>query len=53
MGHRMELYIPEIIADSVVSLAGEYGIGARIIGHCEPCGSGKLTIRSPYGEFEW
>jgi phosphoribosylformylglycinamidine cyclo-ligase len=35
MGHRMEIYCPENTADLVISVAKEFGIEAKIIGHTE------------------
>lgn len=51
MGHRMELYLPEHIAASVVAIANSFGIEAAVIGHCESSSSAQLTIRSEFGEF--
>jgi len=51
MGHRMELYIPENIADSIIEIAESYGVDARIVGHCEAAENKRVTIRSGYGEF--
>ena len=28
MGHRMEFYVPEIIADAIIAIAGEFNIDA-------------------------
>ncbi len=53
MGHRMELYVPENIANSIISISKSFGIDARIVGHTEPASQKKLTIRSDYGEFEY
>lgn len=51
MGHRMELYIPENIAESIIKIAGAFDVEARIIGHCEAADSKRVTIRSDFGEF--
>jgi phosphoribosylformylglycinamidine cyclo-ligase len=51
MGHRMEFYLPEHLASSVIEISHEFGIGARIIGHVEASPSKKLTIRSEFGEY--
>ncbi len=51
MGHRLEFYVPQDIARSVVEIAMDFNIEAQIIGHCEPCSSKKLTIRSDSGDF--
>lgn len=53
MGHRMELYVPENIADSIIKKAAEFNLEARIIGRVEKAPSKKLTIRSEFGEFEY
>ena len=51
MGHRMELYVPEEIADDLIRISESFGIPARIIGHVEPSDRKQVTIRSEYGEF--
>jgi len=35
MGHRMELYVPEKIADFIIQVASEFNVDAKIIGRCE------------------
>ncbi|MGC6428013.1 MAG: AIR synthase related protein [Flavobacteriales bacterium] len=51
MGHRMELYIPEEIAEKVIDISKSFNVDAKIIGRVEACTSKKLTIKSKYGEF--
>jgi len=51
MGHRMELYVDEQIANDIIDISKKFGIDAKIIGHCEPSDTKKVTIKSPYGEF--
>jgi phosphoribosylformylglycinamidine cyclo-ligase len=53
MGHRMELYVPESIADSVIDISESFGIDARRIGRCESSAQKQLTIISPEGEFQY
>ncbi|MFU8843321.1 MAG: AIR synthase related protein [Bacteroidales bacterium] len=53
MGHRMELYVPEPVADEIISISRKFGVDARIIGHCEPAPTGRVTIQSIYGEFSY
>ena len=53
MGHRMELYIPEKIASELVTIAGQFNIESKIIGHCEPYAKRKLSILSEFGKFEY
>ena len=53
MGHRMELYVPQSIADSIIEISKSFNIDAQIVGRVEANEGKKLTIRSPYGEFEY
>jgi phosphoribosylformylglycinamidine cyclo-ligase len=53
MGHRMELYVSPGDAGAVIDIASAFNLEARVIGHCEPAPSAKLTIRSEYGEFHY
>lgn len=53
MGHRMEIYASENIADALIAIARQFNIEARIIGHCEKAKGNKLSIRSEYGNFEY
>lgn len=51
MGHRMELYVDERIAEDIVKISKSFGVDAKIIGYCEPGEDKKLTIISDKGEF--
>jgi phosphoribosylformylglycinamidine cyclo-ligase len=51
MGHRMELYVNESIANELISIANSFNIEAQIIGRCDAFSGKKLTIKSEYGEF--
>lgn len=53
MGHRMELYVPENIANELISISESYGIEARIVGRCEKSKEKKLTIKTEYGSFNY
>jgi len=53
MGHRMELYVPESIADELVSISASFGIEARIVGRCEASESKRLSILTGEGCFEY
>ncbi len=53
MGHRMELYVPEDITEEIISISQSFNVKAQIIGRVEDSGSKKLTIKSPYGIFEY
>lgn len=51
MGHRMELYVPEKIADNLITISKSFGVDAQIIGHVEKAEAKQVTIISKYGKF--
>ncbi|MGB2370347.1 MAG: AIR synthase-related protein, partial [Flavobacteriaceae bacterium] len=51
MGHRMELYVPEAISDTLISISQSFGVDAQVVGRVEASPKKQLTILSPYGEF--
>jgi phosphoribosylformylglycinamidine cyclo-ligase len=51
MGHRMELYAPEEIASTLISISQSFGVDAQVVGRVEASPNKQLTILSPYGEF--
>lgn len=51
MGHRMELYVPEEIAQDIITISKSFDVDAQIIGRVEAAAAKKLTIQSPHGEF--
>jgi len=51
MGHRMELYVPQEIASSIIDISKSFGVDAKLIGRVEGHSSRKLTIKSSFGEF--
>jgi phosphoribosylformylglycinamidine cyclo-ligase len=51
MGHRMELYVPAEIADSIIDISESFGIDAQIIGRVEASDRKQVTIVSENGEF--
>jgi phosphoribosylformylglycinamidine cyclo-ligase len=53
MGHRMELYVPAAIAESIIAISKSFSIDAQIIGRVEESSGAKLTIRSEFGEFTY
>ncbi|MDM8160823.1 AIR synthase-related protein [Labilibaculum sp. K2S] len=53
IGHRFELYVPQEIAENIISISKEFNVDAQIIGRCEPNTGKKLTIKSEFGEFEY
>ena len=54
MGHRMEIYVSEEIANDIISISNSYNVDAKIIGRVEEYHTGKkLTISSEFGTFEY
>ncbi len=53
MGHRMELYVSELIADDIISISKSFNIDARIVGRVEASTTKRLTIQSEFGVFEY
>ena len=51
MGHRMELYVPQEIADSIITISNSFSVEAKVIGRVEAFNGKKLTIKSSFGEF--
>ncbi len=53
MGHRLEVYLPENVAQQVIDLAGSFKIDAQIIGRVEQAEQSGVEIKSPFGTFEY
>jgi phosphoribosylformylglycinamidine cyclo-ligase len=53
MGHRMELYVNESIAQQIIDISKSFHVEAQIIGRVETASSKKLTIDSEFGVFEY
>jgi len=51
MGHRLEVYLPQHLAQSVIDISRSFGVDAQIIGHAEAFKGKKVTIKSNQGTF--
>ena len=51
MGHRMELYIDESIASSIIKISKSFNVDAKIIGRVESFNGRKVSINSEFGKF--
>jgi len=51
MGHRMELYVPQEIAQDIINISKSFNVDAQIIGYVETAEKKQVTIRSEFGEF--
>ena len=52
-GHRMEIYVPESVAQEIIKISESFGVEAQIIGRVEASEGKKLTINSEFGVFEY
>jgi len=52
MGHRLEIYVPQEVAESIISISKSFGINAQVIGRVE-AGKDKasVNINGENGEF--
>jgi len=53
MGQRLEVYVDEQAADTLIDIAQSFNIDAQVIGRVEEHSEAKVTIQSPYGTFEY
>ncbi len=54
MGHRMEIYLPEVYAETVIEVAKGFNVEAQVIGRCDPHRGHRLTIYSQeYGKLKY
>lgn len=53
MGHRMEIYVPQEVANDIITISKSFNIDAQIVGRVEKFEGKKLTIKSEFGEFNY
>jgi phosphoribosylformylglycinamidine cyclo-ligase len=53
MGHRLEFYVPETIAEKIIAIAQTFHVEAQIVGRVEAADHKKVTLDTPYGLFEY
>ena len=51
MGHRMEIYVPEELAQDIIDISKSFNVDAQVVGRVENNATKKLTINSEFGEF--
>jgi len=51
MGHRMEIYVPQAIAEEIIAISKSFNIDAQIIGRVEKGNQKQVTLTSEFGEF--
>lgn len=52
-GHRMEIYVPEAVAQDIIAISKSFNVNAKIVGRVEAADAKRLTITSEYGTFEY
>jgi phosphoribosylformylglycinamidine cyclo-ligase len=53
MGHRMEFYVPEDVAEEIIHISRTFRIEAQVIGQCHSHAGKRLTLKTRYGIFEY
>ena len=53
MGHRMEIYLHESDAKSIIDISESFNIDAKIVGRVKSSSRKKLSIVSPNGTFHY
>ena len=53
MGHRMELYVDAQYAEQVIAISRSFNVDAQIVGRVEAGTGKKVSIHSPFGDFEY
>jgi phosphoribosylformylglycinamidine cyclo-ligase len=53
MGHRMEIYVEQDIAEEIIAISKSFNIDAKVIGRVESSAKKQLTIKSDQGIFTW
>ncbi|MGI9532302.1 AIR synthase related protein [Lutimonas sp.] len=52
-GHRMELYVPQEIAEDLIAISKSFGVDAQVVGRVEKSDAKKLSIKGAQGNFEY
>lgn len=53
MGHRMEIYTDLKTAEQIIEISKSFNVDAKVVGRVEESKHNKLSIKSPFGEFEY
>jgi phosphoribosylformylglycinamidine cyclo-ligase len=51
MGHRLEFFVAEKDADTVIDVSRKHGIDAKVVGRCEAGPAGQVTLETEFGRF--
>ncbi len=53
MGHRLELYVDESVADDIIRVSRSFNVDAQVIGRVEPSDRAQVTIRKDGTEIHY
>ncbi len=53
MGHRLEFYLNEKDASSILDIARTFNIDAQVVGYVEDADGEQVRVNSPFGSFEY
>ncbi len=53
MGHRLELYVPEDVANDIVAICNDFKLGAQVIGRVLSSTSKGITVVGQHGQYEY
>ena len=53
MGCRLEVYTDQQTAETIIAIANQFNIEAKIIGHVEAAANKKVTMHTAHGIFEY
>ena len=53
MGHRMELYVDESVADDIIRISRSFNVDAQVIGRVEASDCAQVTIRKDGAEYRY
>jgi phosphoribosylformylglycinamidine cyclo-ligase len=53
MGHRMEIYVSNEVANEIIEISKSFGVDAQVVGRVEESETKKLTIQSEFGTFTY
>jgi phosphoribosylformylglycinamidine cyclo-ligase len=53
MGHRLEFYVPEEHASTIMAIASSFGVESRLVGRVEAADRKEVVLRTPNGEYRY
>ncbi|TAM98448.1 MAG: phosphoribosylformylglycinamidine cyclo-ligase [Chitinophagaceae bacterium] len=53
MGHRMELYVPENMAEDIIQISKGFRVDAQVIGRVENAAHREVLIKNEYGAYKY